>query len=96
MDEEICGSHAVCERDSLLAHSDKPIYYEDEEFDSLAGVAVQEMDDRDIKLIEDVFFTLKEEDVAGWLRSLQIRNIELPEQIRDEALLIISERRMGH
>ena len=46
-------------------------------------------------MLEDVFFTLREQDMAGWIRSLQLRNIELPDDIRDQALLIISERRQN-
>ena len=91
--DDCCGAHSVCERDTLLSNSDHIIYFDDEELDSLAGIAVNEMSEHDLKLIEDVFFTLKEQDVAGWLRSVQLRNIELPEFIRDEALLIVSERR---
>ncbi len=44
-------------------------------------------------MLENVFYTLKEQDVAGWLGSLQLRNIQLPNNLRDEALLIVSERR---
>ncbi|MBR4971111.1 MAG: DUF1015 family protein, partial [Paludibacteraceae bacterium] len=44
-------------------------------------------------LDSNVFYTLKEFDVAGWLKSLQLRGVELPEKIKEEALLIISERR---
>ena len=44
-------------------------------------------------MLNDVFYTLREQDVAGWLRSLQLRDIALPDELRDEALLIVSERR---
>ncbi|MCQ2332678.1 MAG: phospholipase [Paludibacteraceae bacterium] len=90
---DCCGAHAVCERDSLLSRTDEIIYFDDEELDELAGIAANEYGDREIKMIEDVFYTMREQDVAGWLRSLQLRNIELPEHIRDEALFIVTERR---
>ncbi|MCQ2329337.1 MAG: phospholipase [Paludibacteraceae bacterium] len=90
---DCCGAHAVCERDSLLSKTDEIIYFDDEELDELAGIAADEYDDRELKMVEDVFYTMREQDVAGWLRSLQLRNIELPEHIRDEALLIVMERR---
>ena len=32
-------------------------------------------------------------EVAGWLRSLQLRGINLPDALKDEAFLIIGERR---
>ena len=36
---------------------------------------------------------MREEEVAGWARSLQLRGIELPEEVRDEVILIVEERR---
>ena len=35
----------------------------------------------------------REVEVAGWLRSLQLRGINLPDALKDEAFLIIGERR---
>jgi hypothetical protein len=32
--------------------------------------------------------------VAGWVRSLQLRGIALPDNIKDEVFLIIGERRL--
>ncbi len=42
----------------------------------------------------DVFYTMQDTDVAGWVRSLQLRGIALPENIKDEVFLIIGERRL--
>jgi len=92
---ECCGAHEVCDRDSLLAGTDKPEYFDDEELDALACIQPEKYTDNQLKMLSDVFYTLKENDVAAWLRSLQIRRIELPVSLRDEALLIVSERRQG-
>ncbi len=91
--EECCGAHEVCDKDSLLNNSCDIIYYEDEELDTLSGKPVSNYSETDIKQLSEVFFTLKEQDVAGWLKSLQLRNIELPLEIRDQALMIVGERR---
>ena len=32
----------------------------------------------------DVFYTMQDTDVAGWVRSLQLRGIALPDNIKDE------------
>ena len=93
--DDCCGSHAVCERDSLLSKTDQIIYFDDEELDELKGIPPEEFTDKQNQMLEDVFFTLREQDMAGWIRSLQLRNIELPDDIRDQALLIISERRQN-
>ncbi len=92
-DGECCGQHAVCERDLLLNKKGEIIYYDDEELDVLSGISPDEYTEKQLHELEDVFYTLQEKDVAGWLRSLQLRNIALPDELRDEALLIISERR---
>lgn len=88
-----CGMHEVCETDTLMNYKSKPEYYEDEELDVYFRKSPKEYSDEDIKLFESVFYTLRPEEVAGWLRSLQIREIELPVYLKEEALLIVSERR---
>ena len=37
--------------------------------------------------------SMQEVDVAGWSRSLQLRGIELPDELKDELFLIVGERR---
>ena len=37
---------------------------------------------------------MRSDEVAGWVRSLQLRGIELPDGIKDEVLLIVGERRL--
>lgn len=93
--DDCCGAHAVCERDSLLSKTDQIIYFDDEELDELKGISPEEFTDKQNQMLEDVFFTLREQDMAGWIRSLQLRNIELPDDLREQALLIISERRQN-
>ena len=94
VDSECCGQHEVCERDSLLAAVSKKIeYYDDEELDVYSGIGSGEYEEKAIEDFSEVFYTLREVDVAGWLRSLQLRNINLPDRLKDEAFLIIEERR---
>ena len=40
-----------------------------------------------------MLLTLLPDDIAPWARSLQLRGIELPADVRDELLLIVSEER---
>lgn len=93
MDEECCGAHEVCTKDSLLNPDCEIIYYDDDELDELAGITPSSYTENQRNLLTEVFYTLRESDVAGWLRSLQLRKIELPEDIKDEALMIVRERR---
>lgn len=92
--DECCGQHATCERDSLLAAVSKDIiYYDDEELDEYKGRQSDEYTDEEAEDFATVFYELKEVEVAGWVRSLQLRNIELPDQLKDEVLLVVRERR---
>ena len=93
VDSGCCGAHAVCEKEMLLNASNNVTYYDDEELDALAGIQPDEYTQEQTDMLAEVFYTLKEKDVPGWLRSLQLRRIELPEELRDEALLIVRERR---
>ena len=91
---DCCGQHEVCERDSLLAAVSKNIeYYDDEELDIYQGTNSGEYDEKAIGEFREVFYTMQDTDVAGWLRSLQLRNINLPDQLKDEVFLIVEERR---
>lgn len=96
VDDECCGRHSVCERESLLTSRPDIVYYDDEELDRLAGVHPDEYTEKDLADVQEVFYTLQDKDVAGWLRSLQLREITIPQALLDEALLIVSERRFAN
>ena len=93
VDEQCCGRHLVCERESLLTAKPEIVYYDDEELDRLSGMSPDDYTQKDLEELSDVFSTLQPADVAGWLRSLQLRNIALPDELKDEALMIVAERR---
>ena len=91
--EGCCGEHLVCEKETLLQTNAEVVYYDDEELDVLAGVKPDEWTEEQHEAVRQVFRTLEERDVPGWCRSLQLRGIELPEDVREEALLIVKEQR---
>ena len=97
VDSECCGQHQICEKESLLAAVSKKIeYYDDEELDRFKGRQANEYSDEEIDEFREILFTMKEEEVAGWSRSLQLRGIELPDELKDELFLIVGERRFQH
>lgn len=94
VDSECCGQHEICERDSLLAAVSKQIeYYDDEELDQFIGKAGDAYTEEETEMFRDVLYTTLDVEVAGWVRSLQLRGIELPDDLKDEVFLIIGERR---
>nr|KHM48763.1 with phospholipase A2 [Coprobacter secundus] len=89
-----CGAHEICEKESLLAAVSKNIeYYDDEELDRFKGYSSNSYSSGEVQEFADVLYTLRSEEVAGWVRSLQLREIELPDQLKDEIVMIVGERR---
>lgn len=91
--EGCCGEHLVCERETLLQTNARIEYYDDEELDALSGISPEDYTSAQHDAIREVFDTLRESDVPGWCRSIQLRNITLPPDILEEALMIVRERR---
>ena len=92
--QECCGQHLVCERDSLLAAVSKTIeYYDDEELDEWKDTPADQYTPEQVELFREIFYTLRPDDVPGWVRSLQLRQIEVPEELRDEILLVVNDQR---
>ena len=56
VDSGCCGAHAVCEKETLLNSSNKPVYYDDEELDALAGIAPDDYTDAQAAMLADVFY----------------------------------------
>ncbi len=94
-DEEVCcGLHITCERDSLLAGVSQEIeYFDDEELDTFAGREAGSYSEAEIEQFRDVLLTLLPDDIAPWARSIQLRGINLPDEVRDELLMIVAEER---
>ncbi len=94
VDGECCGQHAVCEKESLLAAVSRQIeYYDDEELDRFKGRPSNSYTEEETNEFRDIMYTMKEEEVAGWCRSLQLRGVEFPDGLKDELFLIVGERR---
>lgn len=96
-DTECCGQHEVCEKESLLAAVSKNIeYYNDEELDRFRGRDSEAYSAEEIDEFREILYTMRDDEVAGWVRSLQLRGVPLPDAIKDEVFLIVSERRFDH
>lgn len=92
--EECCGMHVTCERDSLLAAvSTEIVYYDDEELDRYAGKAPEAYSAGEADEFRDILLSMRPDDIAGWVRSLQLRGVALPPDVRDEIIMIVGEER---
>ena len=94
VDMECCGQHEVCEKDSLLAAVSRDVeYYNDEELDRFCGRESHCYTPQEVEEFEEILTTMRDDEVAGWVRSLQLRGVALPDDLKDQVLLIVGERR---
>ncbi len=90
---DCCGAHEVCEADSLLNKDLNIIYYDDENLDKYSGYDPKSYTNEEIDEFQEVLITMQEAEVAAWIRSLNLRGIELPSVVKEEALFIVDEVR---
>lgn len=95
MDGTCCGQHQTCEQDSLInAFIEEEIdYFDDEELDSYKGKNSDEYSSTEADQFREIFYTMNDEDKPRWIRSLQQREIEIPNQIKDEIIMIVNDLR---
>ena len=84
-----CGLHAICEKTGQI--NEPPIYYDDEELDRFAGRDASDYNDDETEEFRDVLLTLLPSDAPGWSVSLEKRRINLPETLKPELELLLSE-----
>lgn len=87
-----CGQHEVCEKTRFLTQPDIE-YYEDEELDRFRGRSSNDYTLEETEEFREVLLTMRPNEVTGWLQSLQMRGIELPDGIKDDVLMIMDEQR---
>lgn len=87
--EICCGRHLVCDKSLSPLPGEKIVYYDDEELDRFAGKDADGYSPEEIEEVRDVMMTLLPRDVAGWVRSMQLRGINVPTPLRDELFLLL-------
>ena len=84
------GEDSRCEQECMMEAATKPIeYYDDEELDRFALRPSDSYTDEEAEELREVLYTMKPDDVKGWNRSLILRGINVPNQIKDELTLMV-------
>lgn len=84
------GNYERCMNDCMLEASVKDIeYYDDEELDRFRGRESSAYSDEEADEFRQVMMTMREDEVDGWQRSLTLRGVSVPDQIKDEMMIII-------
>ena len=68
-------------------------YFDDEELDRFRGTPSDAYTEEQADEFRNILYTMREVEVAAWVRSLQLRAVELPDQLKPEVFLIVGERR---
>ena len=86
------GNNDKCEQECMMEAATRPIeYYDDEELDSFRGRPSDSYSDEEVEQFADVMYTMRKDEVAGWCRSLNLRGINMPDQLKDEVVMMVSE-----
>jgi hypothetical protein len=89
-DDECCGEHEVCEKGKIKRALRTDIeYFDDEELDRYRGTAPDEYDDEAVEEFREVLYTMYPSEVEDWLKSLELREVALPDALRDEVFMLI-------
>lgn len=89
---ECCGKHAVCEKQKLAeARMRSARYFDDEELDRYKGRNSSEYTDQEVEEFRYVMYTMRQDEVREWMECLQAREIELPDELKEECYSMMNE-----
>ena len=77
-----------CDEDISKA---EPEYYDDEELDAYRGTPADAYSAEQVAEFEEVLTTMRPDEVHGWLVSLGQREVQLPNELREQALMLIQD-----
>ena len=86
------GENDKCEQECMMEAATKPVeYFDDEELDAFQRRPSDRYEDDEAEQFREVLYTMRPSEVKDWCRSLTLRDISLPDQVKDEVLLIVGE-----
>ena len=88
------GTDSRCEQECMLEAAVKEVeYFDDEELDEFRGRAGDSYSDEEAERFAEVLYSMQTHEVPAWSRSLILRGIAIPDQLRDELMILIEEGR---
>lgn len=87
------GDNDLCEQECMMEAATKEVeYYDDEELDRFKGRLSNEYTNEEADEFSEVMLTMKQNEVKGWNRSLILRGINMPNQIKDEYIALAEQQ----
>ncbi|MCI6161336.1 MAG: hypothetical protein PUH24_03540 [Prevotellaceae bacterium] len=85
------GTSEQCGQECMMEAAVKEIeYYDDEDLDIFRGKPSDTYNDDEAEQFREILYTMKQEEVSGWVRSLTLRGVSLPNQVKDEVFVLVS------
>ena len=89
---ECCGKHVVCEKQKLAeARMRQAQYFDDEDLDRFKGRSSDSYDDKEVEEFRYVMYTMRQNEVREWMECLQAREIEIPDELKEECYSMMNE-----
>ena len=84
------GTDDKCEQVCMMEAATREIeYYDDEELDRFRGRQSNQYTDEEAEEFANILYTMQPQEAKGWNRSLMLREINVPNQIKDELITMI-------
>ena len=84
------GTDDKCEQVCMMDAATREIeYYDDEELDRFRGRQSNQYTDEEAEEFANILYTMQPQEAKGWNRSLILREINVPNQIKDELITMI-------
>lgn len=86
---ECSSASTTCYKECMIEASAKDIeYFDDEELDAFRGRTSDSYTDDEAEQFAEVMLTMRPDEVKDWGRSLTLRGICLPDQLKDEYIML--------
>ena len=86
------GENDKCEQECMMEAATKDIeYYDDEELDMFRGRESDTYTEQEVEQFSEVLYTMRPNEVKGWTRSLTLRGVNLPNQLKDEVFALTDD-----
>lgn len=84
------GTDDKCEQVCMMEAATREIeYYDDEELDRFRGRQSNQYTDEEAEEFANILYTMQPQEAKDWNRSLILREINVPNQIKDELITMI-------
>lgn len=86
------GTNTQCEQKCMMEAATKEIeYFDDEELDAFRQRPADGYSDEEAEMFREVMYSMRQEEVADWNRSLILRGINVPDQLKDELIMLLGD-----